>query len=89
MRSRLIEEGRVINPVGDRYLGMECIFAPKNMSAVDVEEGVWNCFREFYSISRIAKRFLLPPNSYIGQGLPSNLIFWGAVRRRRDPVDFY
>ncbi len=89
MRTRLIEEGRVINPVGDRYVGMECIFTPRNMSAVDVEEGVWQCFREFYSLPRIAKRFLLPPNSYIGQGLPSNLIFWGAVRRRRDPVDFY
>lgn len=89
MRSELNEAGRVINPMGDRYLGMECIFTPKNMTAGEVEEGVWRCFRDFYSLPKIARRFLLPPNSYFGQGFPSNLIFWWAVRQRRDPVDFY
>ncbi|BCS55597.1 B12-binding domain-containing radical SAM protein [Geobacter sp. SVR] len=89
MRSQLIEEGRIVNPLGDRYLGMQCLFTPKNMTPQAVEEGVWRCFREFYSLPKIVKRFLFPPNSYIGQGLPSNLIFAWAVRRRRDPVDFY
>jgi hypothetical protein len=54
-----------------------------------VEEKVWNCFREFYSMPAILKRFLWPPNSYFGQGLPSNLIFWWAAKRQKDPVDFY
>lgn len=89
MRSRLIEEGRIRNPMGDRYLGMECLFTPKHMTADEVEEGVWRCFREFYALPRIVRRFLLPPNSYFGQGFPSNLIFWWAARQRRDPVDFY
>ncbi len=89
MRTRLIEEGRVFNPLGDRFIGMDCIFTPKGMTPEQVEEGVWDCFRKFYSISGIFKRFFLPPNAYIGQGLPSNLIFWWAVRKRKDPVDFY
>lgn len=89
MRRQLIKDGRIINPMGDRYVGMECLFSPRNMTASEVEEGVWNCFREFYSLPKIVRRFLLPPNSYFGQGFPSNLIFWWAVRNRKDPVDFY
>jgi radical SAM superfamily enzyme YgiQ (UPF0313 family) len=89
MWSQLEDEGRIINPVADRYLGMECIFNPRNMSAKYLEERVWNCFRDFYSLPAILKRFLLPPNAYFGQGFPSNLIFWWAAQRRKDPVDFY
>jgi radical SAM superfamily enzyme YgiQ (UPF0313 family) len=89
MRRKLEEEGRVINPMADRYLGMECLFTPKNMTPKQVEDGVWNCFEEFYSVPGIFKRFLVPPNSYVWQGLPSNLIFWWAVRHKKDPVDYY
>jgi radical SAM superfamily enzyme YgiQ (UPF0313 family) len=89
MRQKLKEEGRILNPIADRYLGMECIFRPRNMTAEEVEEGVWSCFRKFYSLPEIAMRFLLPPTSYLGQGLPSNLIFWWAVRNWKDPVDYY
>ena len=89
MRAKLIQEGRVINPVADRYLGMECLFTPKNMTPRQIEEGVWGCFEKFYSIPEIFRRFFFPPTSYMGQGLPSNLIFWWAVRNRKDPVDYY
>jgi hypothetical protein len=89
MRTRLAEEGRVFNPLADRHLGMECIFTPKNMTPKQVEDGVWSCFRRYYSLPGIFKRFFLPPNSYISQGLPSNLIFWWAVRQGKDPVDYY
>ena len=89
MRTALIDEGRILNKMADRYLGMECMFTPKNMSAREVEDGVWGCFRKFYSLPGIFRRFMLPPNSYISQGLPSNLIFWWAVRNGKDPVDYY
>jgi hypothetical protein len=68
---------------------MECLFTPKNMTPRQVEDGVWNSFEEFYSVPGILRRFLLPPNSYVWQGLPSNLIFWWAVRHKKDPVDYY
>jgi len=89
MRSRLIKEGRIINPVADRYLGMECLFTPKHMSPEEVEDGVWDCLKKYYTLPAIFKRFLLPPNAYIGQGLPSNLFFWWAIRQKKDPVDYY
>ena len=89
MRSQLIKEGRMLNPVADRYLGMECVFTPKNMSPRQVEEGVWGCFRKFYSLPNIMRRFTSPPYSYVAQGLPSNLMFWWAIRHHKDPVDYY
>jgi len=90
MRSRLIAENRVLNRMADRYLGMDCLFVPKNMSPREVEDGVWDCFRKFYSIPSIFRRLSTAPAwSYVTQGLPSNLIFWWAVRHRKDPVDYY
>ncbi|MBI5884347.1 MAG: B12-binding domain-containing radical SAM protein [Elusimicrobia bacterium] len=90
MRAQLEKEGRILNPVADRYTGMECLYVPKNMTPRQVEDGVWKCFREFYSPMAIMKRFLWPPQwPYMGQGIPSNAIFAWAVRRKKDPVDFY
>lgn len=89
MRSKLAEEGRILNPFVDRYLGMECLFTPKNMSVEEVVEGLWNSYQDFYSLRKIFKRFLWPPNAYTPQGLPSNLIYWWFVNRRKDPVDIY
>jgi radical SAM superfamily enzyme YgiQ (UPF0313 family) len=89
MRRQLARERRIVNPLVDRYLGMECLFAPKNMTTDEVVEGLWDSYRDFYSLPRIVKRFLWPPNAYTSQGLPSNLIYWWFVRRRKDPVDIY
>lgn len=89
MRSRLIREGRILNPIADRYLGMECVFTPKHMSPREVEEGVWGCLQKFYSLPNILRRFSTPPYRYVAQGLPSNLMFWWAIRKRKDPVDYY
>jgi hypothetical protein len=89
MRRQLAQEGRIVNPFVDRYLGMECLFTPKNMTTREVVDGVWNSYQEFYSLPRIFKRFLWPPNPYTSQGLPSNLIFWWFTRKRKDPVDIY
>jgi hypothetical protein len=54
---------------------MDRLFTLKNMSPEQMEEGVWCCFRRFYPLPAIFKRFLLPPNANMGQGLPSDLIF--------------
>jgi len=39
--------------------------------------------------SSIVHRLLMPPTSYIFQGLPSNLFFHWAAMRKIDPVDYY
>jgi hypothetical protein len=61
MRRQLEDEGRIINPEADRYLGMECIFNPRNTSAKYLDERVWNCFRECYALPAIMKRFYCLP----------------------------
>ncbi len=51
MRTQLENEGRVIIPDADLYTNnFRCMFVPKNMSPQEVEEGVWRCTKEFYSL---------------------------------------
>ena len=89
MWDQLHQEGRVHNPDAEKYLGMICNFFPKHMTPDECEAGVWRCFQEFYSFRSIVHRLLLPPTSYIFQGLPSNLFFHWSASRKIDPVDFY
>jgi len=90
MRTQLEEEGRVIIPDADMYTNNHrCMFVPKNLTPEQVEEGVWWCTDQFYSLRSIAKRLLLPPNRYTPQGLPSNLFFYWGAKKRTDPVDYY
>jgi radical SAM superfamily enzyme YgiQ (UPF0313 family) len=89
MWAQLAQEGRVHNPEAEKYLGMVCNFVPKHMTPDECEAGVWDCFKKFYSLPAIFRRFLWPPNSYLFQGLPSNLFFHWSASRRIDPVDFY
>lgn len=89
MWEQLMAEGRVHNPEAERYLGMICNFYPRHMTPEECEAGVWRCFEKFYSFGSIFRRLLWPPTRYIFQGLPSNLFFHWAAKRRLDPVDFY
>jgi radical SAM superfamily enzyme YgiQ (UPF0313 family) len=89
MWDQLQAEGRVHNPDAEKYLGMVCNFFPKHMTPEACEAGVWRCFQEFYSFRSIWRRLLMPPTSYIFQGLPSNLFFHWAAMRKIDPVDYY
>jgi|UniRef100_A0A7C5AK04 radical SAM superfamily enzyme YgiQ (UPF0313 family) len=89
MWDQLMAEGRVHNPEAERYLGMICNFYPRHMSPEECEQGVWRCFDRFYSFRSIFRRLILPPTRYLFQGLPSNLFFHWAAKRRLDPVDFY
>jgi len=89
LREELEKEGRMIKSELEWHLGPTCMFLPENMSPQEVETGLWRTYQSFYSLRSIAKRLLLPPNRYLAQALPSNLIFLWAVKRRIDPVDFY
>jgi radical SAM superfamily enzyme YgiQ (UPF0313 family) len=89
MWDQLNLEGRVHNPEAEKYLGMVCNFFPKHMTPEECEAGVWRCFQEFYSFRSICRRLLMPPTSYIFQGIPSNLFFHWSAMRKIDPVDFY
>ena len=89
MWDQLNQEGRVHNPDAEKYLGMVCNFFPRHMTPDECEAGVWRCFQEFYSFRSICHRLLMPPTSYLFQGIPSNLFFHWSAMRKIDPVDFY
>ena len=65
------------------------MFVPKNMSPHEVEEGVWRCTKEFYSVRSMFKRLLMRPNKFTLQGLVENALFWYGAKRQIDPVDYY
>ena len=90
MRTKLEAEDRVIIPDADMYTNnFRCMFIPKKLSPQQVEEGVWRCTKEFYSIKSMLKRLLMPPNKYTWQGLTENMLFWYGAKRQIDPVDYY
>ena len=79
MRQQLEDEGRVIIPDADMYTNnFRCMFVPKNLSPQEVEEGVWRCTNEFYSLKSMFKRLLMPPSKFTWQGLTENALFTGA-----------
>jgi radical SAM superfamily enzyme YgiQ (UPF0313 family) len=90
MRTQLENEGRVIIPDADLYTNnFRCMFVPKNMSPQEVEEGVWRCTKEFYSLKSMFKRLLMPPGKFTWQGLTENMLFYWGAKRQIDPVDYY
>jgi Domain of unknown function (DUF4070) len=90
MRTKLEQEGRVIIPDADMYTNnFRCMFVPAKLSPQQVEEGVWRCTKEFYSIKSMFKRLLMPPGKFTLQGLTENMLFWYGAKRQIDPVDYY
>jgi radical SAM superfamily enzyme YgiQ (UPF0313 family) len=90
MRKQLEDEDRVIIPDADMFTNnFRCMFVPKQMSPQDVEEGVWRCTRQFYSLKSIFKRLVFPPHKFIWQGLTENMLFYWGAKRQIDPVDYY
>src|SRR5712672_1453517 len=90
MREQLEAEGRVIIPDADMYTNnFRCMFVPKNLSPQEVEEGVWRCTKEFYSLKSMFRRLLMPPGKFTWQGLTENMLFYWGAKRQIDPVDYY
>ena len=86
MRTQLEDEGRVIIPDADMYTNnFRCMFVPKNLSPMEVEEGVWRCTTEFYSLKSMFKRLLLPPGPFTWQGLTENMLFYFGAKRQHRP----
>ena len=61
----------------------------QELSPQEVEEGVWRCTKEFYSLKSMFKRLLMPPGKFTWQGLTENMLFYWGAKRQIDPVDYY
>lgn len=86
---RLKEEGRLLTEDQSFFRGETCVFKPKNMEPDELERGVWNTYRNFYSFPSILKRVAFQRRKGYRDILLSNLYFLWAVRRKKSPLDYY
>jgi hypothetical protein len=89
LRSDLLSQGRILHDDWTQYAGDHCVFEPRHMSPGELEAGLWQTYRRFYSARSMAQRlgWLRPP--FITQALASNLYFYASVRRGIHPVVNY
>ncbi|MGR3317158.1 MAG: B12-binding domain-containing radical SAM protein [Candidatus Anammoxibacter sp.] len=85
----LKKEDRIIS--GNPFNGMkqQCIFKPKNMTTSELESGMLNIYRRFYSIPSIIRRVILVPRTAYIHIFLSNFIFRRASKMLKSPLDYY
>lgn len=86
---RLKEEGRLLSEDQSFFRGETCVFKPKKMEPEELEGGVWNTYRNFYSFPSILKRVAFQPRRGYMNVFLSNLYFLWAVHHNRSPLDYY
>ncbi len=87
IREQLLSEGRIFDHDWAHYCGFDVVYHPKHLTAQQLEEEYWRANRRFYAPLSIIRR--LTTNLYSWHMLPFNLYFAWAVRRRRQPQDYY
>ena len=89
IRKQLQDQNRILTDDWTRYTSYECVFQPKNMTPLELEDGFWRFQREFYSLPSIFRRLFTPPKSYTPRALAANLFFKYGARRRIHPLTYY
>lgn len=56
LRRKLKEEGRIINYDWSNYDGLHAVYRPLKMGKETLEKGLWDAYREFYTIPNILRR---------------------------------
>lgn len=49
-------QGRLLHKIWDYYDGIHAVFQPKNMTAVELQQSMIKCYKEFYSLGNAAKQ---------------------------------
>ncbi len=86
---RLKEEGRLLTEDQSFFRGETCVFEPANMEPDELEQGVWNTYRSFYSLPSIFKRVAFQSRKGYWDILLSNLYFHFGLRHQKSPLDYY
>jgi radical SAM superfamily enzyme YgiQ (UPF0313 family) len=73
----LAREDRITTREWTQYDSNHVVFAPKLLSASELQAGLWQAYREYYSISRIASRVFRSPR-HLGARLGMN---WSTRRK--------
>jgi radical SAM superfamily enzyme YgiQ (UPF0313 family) len=87
LRKKLEEEGRIIDYDWSSYDGLHAVYRPLGMGKEPLEKGLWDAYREFYSIPNIIKRCLkVGRQNRRLRTLISNFYYRGMVTKGRHPL---
>ena len=87
LRRKLEEKGRIINYNWSNYDGLHVVFRPMKMGIETLEKGLWDAYKEFYSIPNILKRLMKVRVTHVKlRTIVSNLYYRRMVLRNRQPL---
>lgn len=85
LRVRMEKEERLIDR-GDMslYDGQMVVFRPKNFTPLDLQMGIYNVYKSFYSSKNMARRFVNSSNKMMAFGIFAYLNLWGGKMKMFD-----
>ena len=86
-RERLEKENRIFSNDWSDYDSLRAVFHPKLMNPEELNQGLWEAYRRFYSVGNILRRVLLSGKIHgVGRMLFSNFYSRSVVLRKRHPI---
>lgn len=86
-RRKLEEEGRIVDYDWSRYDGLHAVFRPLKMEKESLEKGLWDAYREFYTIPNILRRCLRGEKQHRKmRTVLSNFYYRKLVSKRHHPL---
>ncbi len=87
LRRKHEKEGRIIDYDWSNYDGLHAVYRPLGMGKESLEKGLWDAYREFYSVPNIIKRCLkVGRQNRRLRTLISNFYYRGMVTKGRHPL---
>jgi len=88
LRRKLEEEDRIIDYDWSNYDGLHAVYRPLRVGKESLEKGLWDAYKEFYSVPNIIKRCIkLGRQNRRVRTLISNFYYRGMVTKGRHPLN--
>jgi len=87
LQRKLEKEGRIIDNDWSHYDGFHAVFQPLRMRTEELEEGLWNAYKEFYTIPSIIRRCVrMGSQNRKLRTILSNFYYRKMVLQKRHPI---
>ncbi len=88
LHAQLHNEGRILTTDLEKFNIGETVFAPRGMTAAELEAGLWTVRRRFYALPQVAKRTIRLLLQRPAAGLVFGAINWGYHRHLRQRIGY-
>jgi radical SAM superfamily enzyme YgiQ (UPF0313 family) len=88
IRKEFEQQNRIFSNNWDYYDGTHVVFHPKNMTALELQEGVIDAYQSFYSNSKILKHLKRGEIFYGLETLYVKFLFKKIIRQNQDYLDY-